>query len=144
MKKTDGFTLIEILLVVFIGAIIISAGFFASYGSSFVSDIVRTNTDQIIALMRKTQMQSLTGQPGAPYSIEFTTNLITVHPSEETLILSDVELSSIQLSGGVNTISYSTSLGKPSVTGSVTVRGLRGNSRNIIISPSGVIDWQIL
>lgn len=144
MKNTRAFTLIEILLVVFLAGIILTIGMFASHGESFLSDIVRTHTDEIVGMIRKAQMQSLTGQPGAPYSVRFTPSTVTILPTNEIVDLADdVQLSSIQFTGGTNIVVFSTATGKPDVTGTIKITGNRGDTRTITISSFGNIDWQI-
>lgn len=143
LSKKSAFTLVEIILVVVIAAILLGIGFFATRGSQLVSDVLRTETENIIATLRRAQLESMFGVSGTDFTVDIASDRLTVSPSADVLILDGVTIGSIDLVGGGNDIVFIHNLGTAAQSGTLTVQGPRGRTRRIRIEPSGRIDWEM-
>lgn len=142
-SKKSAFTLMEIILVVVIAAILLTIGFFATRGAQFVSDVLRTETENIIATLRRAQLESMFGVSGTDFTVDIASDRLTVSPSADVLLLDGVTIGSIDLVGGGNDIVFIHNLGTAVPSGTFTILGPRGQMRRVRVSPSGRIDWEI-
>lgn len=136
------YTLVEIVLALAIASLVLVMGVFATHGTSFVSDVLRTETDSVISVLRKAQLESMYGMNSSDHRVRFDPDRITVMPRNEVTLLSGVTVSWVQLTGPGNEITFSHQFGRPSVSGNVVLQGPRGALRTIVISPEGTIAWQ--
>lgn len=137
----SGFTLIEIILIIFLASLFLGIGLFISSGRHYVSDVLRTETDSVIAFLREAQLSAMFGVSGAEYfSLHFEADSVFVnYPLHEELVLDGVQITDISLNGGGNEIRFLRGLGIANPSGSVTLTGPAALTRTINILPSGLI-----
>lgn len=143
MKNHNAFTLLEIILVVFIAGLLFSIVFFANSGRYLITDILRAETDAIVSELKSTQFSSMFGVAGADYTVHIESTSITTSPGNKITKLDGVTISNISLNGGGSDITFSHQFGEPSHFGTLTVLGPNGETRTITISQAGAISWSL-
>lgn len=135
------FSLIEIILVVFLTALFLGIGFFMSSGRYYISDVLRTETDNVVTFLKKAQMSAMFGVNDSEYfAVNFNRTSVRVgFPVQDELRLDGVSITDISLSNGGNEIRFLRKFGTADPNGSITLTGPGGATRIINISPSGLI-----
>lgn len=148
IKKGEGFTLIELILVVALMAIIggMSAPFFPSFQ---VSSDLYTYTDTVARTLRRAQSQSITGKNENSWGVYFNTvdSTVTLFYGNNyaTRDQSYDEVENIPASFDFVTdfsdeIFFDLYSGSPSAAGSVVLTSSNSESETVLINSLGVID----
>lgn len=143
MKKSmlhKAFSLIEVILSVFILGLLLGVGYFITYGSQFVSDVLKTEAVTIVATLRKAQMMSMYGVFSGGVTVHFDEGSLRVVETNEEVEFSGVRISLFGLSGGGRDVIFSREFGAANPGGTLTLEGPRGMTKTLTISPSGAID----
>src|SRR3972149_8599529 len=139
--KNKGFTLIELILVVAIVSFIavLSSPFYARF---LVQNAVDNTTDQLTGSLRKGQVYSMMGKQGSPWSVNFSSNTITLYKgisfaSRDTSFDEKFSVNSNVSLSGITDVAFARFTGSPTPsTSSITVSS-GNNSKNITINSQG-------
>lgn len=139
-----GFTLIELILVIAIISIIalLSAPFYSRF---LLQNAVDNTVDQLVGSLRKAQIYSMTGKKGSSWSVNFSSNTLTLYKGappfasraepglDETFSVNpNVSIA------GMTDMTYARSTGLP--TGAATIIISSGNnSETITVNSEGMV-----
>lgn len=150
--KFNGFTLVEILLVIAIlgGLIGIS---FPILRSLLITNYLTGSADEIVQTLRQAQTNAISGAGDSKWGVFFDkdNNKFIFFKGETFLgrdqsydLISDlpksIKIESISLNGGGTAIVFQKTNGKTNQYGSLTLEGLNNQTKDIIINQYGVIE----
>lgn len=138
-----GVTLLEMIIALAIVALVavLAAGVF----SSFRTNNVLTTADSIvIGLLRDAHGRTMASQSNSNYGVHFESTQAVLFKgdvynaadplNEAYLLPSDIEISSISLTGGGNEVVFTRLYGKTASPGTVTLRSKSDNSKTRVIT----------
>lgn len=142
-SHTDGFTVLELLLV--IGLMAVIAGFlisgFVAYGTAqqFRSAVIESEL-----VVREVRQRTVSAETDTFFGIAIFSNRLDVYEETPSAVVRSLALPGVEyipaLTNGTTTLSFSRLVGLPSATGTITVRHLRtGDTATITISDTGLI-----
>lgn len=140
-NKTKGFTIIELVIVVFLVAII-SSMVFASFRTLNSRQALDKEVDYIKSIIQKTRLASLNSKNGNTFRITFASNQLivaesgttttTVYTYSNNIALSTSSLVAIIGGSATTTISFAKITGLAGATGTLTYT-FAGSSTNAMI-----------
>jgi len=141
--KNKGFTLIELILVVAIVSFIavLSSPFYARF---LVQNAVDNTTDQLTGSLRKGQVYSMMGKQGSPWSVNFSSNTITLYKgtsfaSRDASFDEKFSVNSAVSINGTTDISFARVSGLPTpATATITISS-GSNSKTVTMNAQGVV-----
>lgn len=138
-----GYTLIELLLVIVIISIVamLSSPFYARF---LLQNAVDNTVDQLSGSLRKAQVYSMTGKQGSAWSVNFSSNTITLYKGtsfagrdsafdEKFSVNPNVSIS------GMTDISYARVTGLPTPAISTITISSGSNSKTVSVNSQGVV-----
>lgn len=150
MNKSKGITLIEVMTTIAILAVIsgISVSFFSKLSNAESLD---KDVSNILSQLEKAKTQAINSIDNSEYGVKFTSTSVTLFTgkvySESAStnftynLSSKNEIATVSLSGGAMDLYFNRLTGKPSHTGTITVREKSGESEKVIsIYASGLSD----
>ena len=152
-RKNSGFSLIEIVIAMAIGAVLVAA-IVVSFSSFRNSKTVDITADQILAVINEARVKSVSSEDYSRFGVHFETSRavffkgdIFTEPNPaniETILSPLVEISNISLSGGGADIVFQKLTGKTGNNGSLRVRLKSDNNKykTISVKSAGIADIQ--
>jgi len=151
--KQRGFSLIEIVIAMAIGAVLVAA-IVVSFSSFRNSKTVDITADQILAVINEARVKSVSSEDYSRFGVHFETSRIVLFKGDiftepnpaniETILSPLVEISNISLSGGGADIVFQKLTGKTGNNGSLRVRLKSDNNKykTISVKSAGIADIQ--
>lgn len=148
--RSSGFSLLEILIAVFIIIMLATAAVF-SFGSLRNSTSVSTTAGQIVSALQLARSQTVSGVNDTNFGVHFETNQYVLFEgttydsnaaSNEVYPLSDsVEINTITLSGGGSEVVFDRIEGTTGNDGSIEIRSTADTTQTatVTVLPSGLI-----
>lgn len=149
MKEKKGFSLLEIILAIGVGAIIVAFGsnvFFNLSGNQAVEKEANVS----LSYIEKARMSTINSLYSEEYGVNFSSTSVTVFPGEiysagnasNTVynLGGGVSISSINLSNGGNSFYFTQISGRPSATGTLTFSQGGAVSKQITINGTGLAE----
>lgn len=147
-RTAFGFTLIEVLLVVAIGALLatLSMQGIRAYGDM---QELRSAEQDLILLFRDTRQKTVAAESSVPYGLQVATSSVTrfigATFDPATTTNEQFEYAGIQLNAaladGTNEVTFARLTGAPSATGTIDVEHTRsGAVRTLRIAPTGHVE----
>ncbi|MBP6974498.1 MAG: prepilin-type N-terminal cleavage/methylation domain-containing protein [Candidatus Pacebacteria bacterium] len=151
--QCKGFSLLELIIVISIamilGAISLTTFFSVSENQSLEKDV-----NYAIALVEKARLQTVNAKENAQFSVRFASSSVVLYqgatystssPTNTTFTFSPkVEISSINLTGNSQSVSFEKITGKSNATGTIKFR-LKTNtnaSTTVILYKTGLVETQ--
>ena len=152
-KKQKGFSLIEMVVVVAIGAVLVAVVVF-SFSSFRNNKIIDVSADQILSVINEARVKTVSSEDYSRFGVRLEANRAVFfkgdtftepNPSNiQTTLSSLVEISDISLSGGGADIVFQKLTGKTSNYGSLRVRLRSDNNKykTISVKSTGIANIQ--
>ena len=152
-KKQKGFSLIEMIAVIAIGAVLVAA-VVVSFSSFRNSKIVDISADQILSVINEARVKAVSSEDYSRFGVRLEANRtvlfkgdVFTEPSSfniETPLSPLVEISNISLNGGGADIVFQKLTGKTSNYGSLRVRLKSDNNKykTISVKSTGIANIQ--
>lgn len=144
ISTTNGFTILELLIVMGIFTFIASIGLFISM-DSYRDYAFRSQASMLVSALQKTRSRSLNNVHGAPHGLEITSSSYTLFqgasyaartPSyDETYAITNATAS-----GSIGEVVFTQLTGESSVAGTVLVTA-DGHTATISLNYEGRISW---
>lgn len=142
-KKQKGFSLIEIIVIIAIGAVLTATIVF-SFSSFRNSKIVDVSADQILSVINEARVKTVSSEDYSRFGIHFEAGRVLFFKGDvftepnssniQTTLSPLVEISNISLSGGGADIVFQKLTGKTSNYGSLRIRLKSDNNKYKTIS----------
>lgn len=143
-KSCKGFTLIELILVVAIMSFIalLSSPFYSRF---LLQNAVGNSVDQLSGSLRKAQIYSMMGRKGSSWSVNFSSNTITLYKGNsfagrDSSFDETFSINPNVIIEGVTDISFAKATGLPTPqTASITIRS-GTNNKTVTVNSQGVVN----
>ena len=152
-RKNSGFSLIEIIATIAIGAVLV-AGIVVSFSSFRNSKIVDISADQILSVINEARVKTVSSEDYSRFGVRFEASRAVLFKGDifaepnssniETLLSPLVEISDISLNGGGADIVFQKLTGKTGNYGSLRVRLKSDNNKykTISVKATGIANIQ--
>lgn len=151
-SRRAGFTLIEMLVVVFLMVLLFQISITAFFGITKQQSLDK-DVETAYSLLLKARNQTINGESGLHYGVRFASTSIslfqgTVYSAASTTAVYDFSnrtyLDSIDLSGGTYDVYFQKITGAPSATGTLIykISSDEGVQKRMIINGSGLVEVQ--
>lgn len=150
---TRGFSLLEIVIVATIAIVLVTIPLSTFYSLS-ENQSLEKDVNYVIALIEKARLQTVNAKNNSRFSIRFASTSATLYQgttysagsasNTQFDFSSKVEMSSINLSGNAQAVSFELITGKANATGTIKFR-LKNNqsaSTTIILYKTGLVEIQ--
>ena len=140
-----GFTLVEMLLVLTAISVLAGIGIPVYYTIQGRNDMDMSVQTAVLSL-RRAQLLSTGSSGNSVWGVYFATGTATVfrgtsYISRNTTYDEVNDIGTTTAPSGLNNITYSKVYGRPSVTGTITIRSTANETRNITINQKGTISY---
>lgn len=139
-----GFTLIELLLVIAILSLItmLSAPFYSRF---LLQNAVDNTVDQLTGSLRKAQIYSMAGKQGSGWSVNFSSNTITLYKgtsfaSRDASFDEKFSVNPTVNVAGITDISYAQVTGIPTPSSATITIESGANNKTITVNSQGVVN----
>ena len=151
--KQNGFSLIEIIIAMAIGAVLVAV-VVISFSSLRNSKTVDISADQILSVINEARVKSVSSEDYSRFGVHFETSRVVLFKGDiftepnssntETLLSSLAEISDISLNGGGADMVFQKLTGKTSNGGSLRVRLKSDNNKykTISVKSTGIANIQ--
>lgn len=152
-KKQTGFSLIEMIVVIAIGAFLVSA-VIVSFSSFRNNKIVDVSADQILSVINEARVKTVSSEDYSRFGVRFEAGRVVFFKGDvftepnssniQTMLSPLVEISDISINGGGADIVFQKLTGKTSNYGSLRVRLKSDNNKykTISVKSTGIADIQ--
>lgn len=137
-----GFTLIELILVIAIISFIalLSSPFYSRF---LLQNAVGNTVDELIGSLRKAQIYSMAGKQGSAWSVNFSSNTITLYKGtsfagRDTAFDEKFSINPNVSVSGMTDISYAKATGLPTPTSATITISSGNNSKTVTLNSQGV------
>ena len=153
-KKQKGFTLLELIVVIAIIVIIVSAGFAIRVGA-LPDAILSTQTRQVLEGLKLAQIKSISRYKNSEWGVYFLDNTGSpdqwiifkgsTYTSRDTTydqittLPSSLSFTSISFSGTPE-LKFAQITGTPSTSGSITLTSTENEAQTVTVSARGIVD----
>ncbi|MBI2337950.1 prepilin-type N-terminal cleavage/methylation domain-containing protein [Candidatus Daviesbacteria bacterium] len=138
-----GFTLIELILVVAIISFIalLSSPFYSRF---LLQNAVDNTKDQLVGSLRKAQTYSMMGKRGSAWSVNFSTNTITLYKgtsfaSRDASFDEKFSVNPNVSVAGITDISFARATGLPAPAGATINISSANNNKSVTVNSQGVV-----
>ena len=149
-KKQKGFTLIELILVVFIVGLMATVVIY-NLAASRNSQILNNGEGDIVALINEARSRTVAAENNLQYGVHFETTKVelfsgTTYTSgalgnKKINLDSNVTIPSISLSGGASDVVFKKMTGETDVYGTIILKNTsNSNQKTITISKTGIVN----
>lgn len=152
-KKQTGFSLIEMIAVVAIGAVLVAA-IVVSFASFRNNKIVDISADQILSVINEARVKTVSSEDYSRFGVRFEAGRIVFFKGDiftepnssnvQTTLSPLVEISNISLNGGTANVVFQKLTGKTNNYGSLRIRLKSDNNKykTISVKPAGIVNIQ--
>ena len=152
-RKNSGFSLIEIVIAMAIGAVLVAA-IVVSFSSFRNSKIVDVSADQVLAVINEARVKTVSSEDYSRFGVHFETSRVVLFKGDvftepnssntETPVSPLVEISNISLNGGGANLVFQKLTGKTGNYGSLRVRLKSDNNKykTISVKSAGIANIQ--
>lgn len=152
-KKQKGFSLIEMIVVMAIGAVLVSA-VIVSFSSFRNNKIVDISADQILSVINEARVKTVSSEDYSRFGVRFEAGRVVFFKGDvftepnssnvQTMLSPLVEISDISLNGGGADMVFQKLTGKTSNYGSLRVRLKSNNNKykTISVKSTGIANIQ--
>ena len=151
LKSQKGFTLMEVLIIIFISGLLVIT-VLPIYNNLQISSQLRGNTSQIIQIIRTARERSSSGLNDAQHGVYFQADRYTLYQGtsyilrdtvyDREVVLGDVLKITRNLSGSgeIDDLNFSKGISIPNKTGTITLTHEIEGSHSISINNLGMIE----
>ena len=142
-KSEKGITFIELILVL---AIMLTLSVMAPvfYSRFLLQNSTINATDQLVGSLRKAQMYSMMSKEGSEWSVNVSSNTITLYKGSPPYVPSSFDekfdLNPNVLVSGITDVAFARITGRPGSTTTVTISSPGNNPQQIIVNSEGVVN----